>query len=135
MTYTCPVCAFTGLEEPPSHFTICPCCGTEFGYQDFIRGHDDLRAEWIASGPKWHSNVIPAPANWNGLEQLKRAGLLDYEVVAGDIPTHLAVVEIGSSSTIVSIPSWGIARVDTVQYAIGSVVNKLLNLHFVGASA
>ena len=134
MKYTCPVCAFDGLEEPPAYFTICPCCGTKFGYQDFLRGHEELRAAWIATGPQWHSSLIPAPPNWNGLAQLKNAGLIDYEPVAGDTQTQIGVVEIGTGSQVIRLPSWGTARIETVQYAIGVVVDRLVKLRFVGAS-
>jgi hypothetical protein len=71
MTYPCPVCGYRGLEEPPiqSH-EICPSCGTEFGYTDFARSIDDLRAEWLRSGPRWHASWMAPPANWDGKRQL-----------------------------------------------------------------
>lgn len=132
MTYTCPVCAYDGLEEPPAYFTICPSCGTEFGYQDFIRGHDELRAEWIAKGPQWHSSVITAPPKWDGMEQLRRGGLINYSNEGGDTQTELGIIEIGQSETIINIPA-GTARFNTVQYGIGPMVN-LFRLRFSGAS-
>lgn len=68
--FTCPVCAFGGLEYPAEDFTICPCCGTEFGYHDTIRSHAELRAEWIRRGAHWHSRVIRPPMLWNAWDQL-----------------------------------------------------------------
>lgn len=81
MTYTCPVCDYDKLEEPPydetgfGSFEICPRCGTEFGVaavnafigeglavvcegapQSFLdEFHKEARAEWIAGGSKWWS--------------------------------------------------------------------------------
>ena len=72
--HTCPVCGYAQLEFPPEDFTICPSCGTEFGYQDTMKSHEQLRAEWIASGPLWHSRVIRPPAFWNPFDQLIQAG-------------------------------------------------------------
>jgi hypothetical protein len=134
MKYTCPVCAFDGLEEPPAYFTICPCCGTEFGYHDFVRGHDELRATWIATGLRWHSTVISAPIRWNGFAQLKTAGFIDYEPVGADVPTQIGIVEIGQSSSIVSSPDWGSVRINSVQYVIGTVLDRLVNPRFAGAT-
>ena len=36
MTFICPVCGWNDLEQDPSMKTheICPCCGTQFGYDD-----------------------------------------------------------------------------------------------------
>jgi|GEM_PF-1428062 len=134
MKYTCPVCAYDGLEEPPAYFTICPSCGTEFGYQDTLRGHDELRADWIAQGPTWHSSVIAAPYKWNGMEQLRRGGLIDYSAVGGDTQTEITVVEIGKHSTIINTQI-GNARIDVVDYGVGQVVNLLARLRFTGINS
>ena len=73
----CPVCGYNGLHEPAydrfgcSSFEICPCCGTEFGYQDAGRSHESLRAEWIANGMPWWSDARKAPPDWNPLQQLR----------------------------------------------------------------
>lgn len=134
MKYTCPVCAFTGLDEPPEDFTICPSCGTEFDYHDLIRGHDELRSQWIATGPRWHSSVIAAPFHWDGMEQLRRGGLLEnvsYENVGLGTHTEIAVVEIGRHSTVINTPI-GNARIDTIEYGVGRVVNLLGRLRFTG---
>lgn len=84
MNYICPVCGFGGLSEPPENFVICPSCGTEFGYTDFMRTHDELRRRWIDGGLKWHSRVIPEPPNWERRKyaQLKNIGI-DIQVNIG----------------------------------------------------
>ena len=45
--FTCPVCGYAEMEQPPKDFAICPQCMTEFGYDDYSRSHEDLRAEWL----------------------------------------------------------------------------------------
>ncbi len=77
MTYTCPVCGYAKLKYPPQDYTICPSCGTEFGYKDFATTHEELRDRWIASGAHWHSQRIPPPADWNPFEQLVQAGYIE----------------------------------------------------------
>lgn len=41
--YTCPVCAYERMPYPPKNYNICPCCGVEFGYEDFVATHRELR--------------------------------------------------------------------------------------------
>ena len=80
MSYTCPVCGWPELSEPPydefgsASFEICPCCGVEFGYDDEVKGetHQQARARWIADGMKWWSTSRPAPEGWNASLQLAR---------------------------------------------------------------
>jgi hypothetical protein len=70
----CPVCGCE-LDRPawdgasPS-FQICPCCGIQFGYQDFgpepghrQQAHEAWRKRWIEGGMAWWS-VTPPPAGW-----------------------------------------------------------------------
>ncbi|HEY8544598.1 MAG TPA: hypothetical protein VIL36_06110, partial [Acidimicrobiales bacterium] len=77
-----PVCGYPGLDEPawvddaPS-YEICPCCGTEFGYQDVgheaearAARHRELRQEWIELGCPWWSNREPPPG-WDPKAQLR----------------------------------------------------------------
>jgi hypothetical protein len=72
----CPVCGYDGLLEPAydehgcASYEICPCCGTEFGYQDFSTPHATLRAKWIAEGMRWRSSVDPLPDQWDPVRQL-----------------------------------------------------------------
>jgi len=70
MMYTCPVCGNNQMDEPPENYTICDCCGTEFGYHDFTRSHAELREQWRQRGAKWKSVDYPAPPNWSAIEQL-----------------------------------------------------------------
>jgi len=83
MKYTCPVCGWPELDEPPrgkdgvASFEICPCCGFEFGFDDDDQGRSfaQARAQWIAGGMQWWSGSRPAPHGWNATQQLARAGL------------------------------------------------------------
>ncbi len=49
--WTCPVCGFAGLAEPPVDptgsptYSICPCCGTQFGADDLDKPHAELRKD------------------------------------------------------------------------------------------
>lgn len=55
--YTCPVCDYKELDEPPFHsHEICPQCGTQFGYDDNMLTHEQLRLAWIADGSKFWSD-------------------------------------------------------------------------------
>lgn len=81
MTYTCPVCGYNKLEEPPQDWSICPCCRTQFDFTGNPAWYAELRAGWIANGAKWGSNYTPAPPNWNPVEQLHNIG---YEATAQD---------------------------------------------------
>jgi hypothetical protein len=65
MMHICPVCGYDRLTDPPLNFSICPSCGTEFGYDDKFASHAELRAKWLLSGPKWWSPVDPCPDDWN----------------------------------------------------------------------
>jgi transcription elongation factor Elf1 len=81
--WTCPVCGFAALVEPPLDptgsptYSICPCCGTQFGADDLAKPHDELRKEWIDAGAEWWSQNEPAPPKWDANEQLKAAGFAD----------------------------------------------------------
>ena len=81
--HVCPVCGFPGLDEPAyneygsASFGICPSCGTEFGYDDSGASHKELRRRWVESGMPWFSKAAAPPSNWNPVEQLKVAHLLD----------------------------------------------------------
>lgn len=76
---SCPVCAFNGLFEPaydeeygyPSD-EICPCCGFQFGLDDYPnknKGIQKWRENWIRKGSLWYSKSRIQP-NWNLTEQL-----------------------------------------------------------------
>jgi hypothetical protein len=99
-TYSCPVCGLDGLQEPGdaefASFEICPCCGTEFGYDDDqgacgkdlapevpgdhaysnpeyrLAAHLALRGRWVTSGMKWWSTASEPPAGWDPVLQLSQ---------------------------------------------------------------
>ncbi len=86
MKYPCPVCGYY-MEDPPRDYNICPSCGTEFGYHDAGRTHEELRNIWIKSGAEWWSPVDRKPERWNAYIQLLRAGL-NVEVTASLSEDH-----------------------------------------------
>jgi hypothetical protein len=71
--YTCPVCYYTGMQDPPRDYNICECCGTEFGNDDEALSHEELRTRWIESGAKWYFRS--APVGWNPWTQLFTANV------------------------------------------------------------
>lgn len=86
--YKCPVCNFKGLGEPAydsrnvGSDAICPCCGFQFGLDDFgyenkDEIHDIWRKNWIKEGCVWMYSENKKPKNWNPYEQLK--GLTENE--------------------------------------------------------
>ncbi len=81
---TCPVCGYDRLEDPPTDFNICPCCGTEFGYHDANFTHAQLRQRWIAAGAPWWAADVPPPPDWDPIQQLTNMGygLTDQDRVA-----------------------------------------------------
>ncbi len=78
----CPVCGYTHLPDPAyddalvASFEICPCCGTQFGYDDAITPYSHLREKWIHAGSPWTSESIAPPEGWDASKQLANAGLV-----------------------------------------------------------
>lgn len=74
----CRVCGFD-LGKPPwgadgrrATFEICPCCGSESGYEDCDpRSAARSRAKWLSRGAKWF-RPNARPANWSLDDQLLR---------------------------------------------------------------
>lgn len=79
----CPICGYGGLERPAydehgyGSQETCPCCGIDFGYEDWVDNKKDLperwenlRKRWKDAGAKW---LIPKmkPKGWKSQEQLK----------------------------------------------------------------
>jgi Cysteine-rich CPCC len=77
MKYTCPVCGYPDLDEKPINHEICPSCGTQFGYDDYLRPHADLRQEWLDSGANWFLTGFE-PYRWNPYRQLQNAGYFEF---------------------------------------------------------
>jgi hypothetical protein len=85
--FTCPVCGYPDLDEPPydkygcSSFDICPSCGTEFGLDDkhaslsLSEMHAVLREQWASRGFPWSGSAATPPPDWAPLKQLSEAGL------------------------------------------------------------
>ncbi len=79
----CPVCGFPDLDELPydsqgcASFNICPSCGVEFGYDNSGASFEELRRRWIDGGMLWFSQANKPPRNWDPVQQLKSAALLD----------------------------------------------------------
>jgi hypothetical protein len=69
----CPVCGYP-LQRPASDCDICPSCGTQFGYSDSGRTHEQLRNIWMQEGMNWHSQVHQVPRGWNPELQMIEAG-------------------------------------------------------------
>lgn len=78
MKNVCPICNFCELYDPPydndgyGSDEICPCCGFQFGYDDFpnkIEGQNKWRTNWINSGCQWFSKTRTQPQNWSGINQ------------------------------------------------------------------
>jgi hypothetical protein len=67
------------LQEPPTNYNICECCGTEFGVDDELRSHEELRDDWINRGAPWFFRT--PPVGWNPWTQLLIAnvGNLPYD--------------------------------------------------------
>lgn len=69
--YICPVCGYERLSDPPKNFSICSCCGTEFGFDDFDKSYAKLRSIWIAKGYPWFDPIEHAPEDWDPTLQLE----------------------------------------------------------------
>jgi hypothetical protein len=72
--YTCPVCFYSEMQDPIEMGSICPCCGTEFGFDDDGVSLDELRDQWVAANAPWFSRAIQPPPDWNPWMQLAFSG-------------------------------------------------------------
>jgi len=92
-TYTCPVCGFGWMDDPPEDHAICACCGTHFGYDDVSTGYRALRNSWLRYGGFWFDKMDPAYAMspfWNAWDQLSRGGYAyDVPAPASSVKTDL----------------------------------------------
>lgn len=70
---TCPVCYYDQMEDIDEG-TICPCCGTEYGYDDSMLTHEQLRDAWSADGCLWWSKAVghQPPEGWHAGIQMRR---------------------------------------------------------------
>lgn len=75
----CPVCGYDSLEEAPydingnPSYTICPCCGFEFGFDDSSKGYTftKYREKWIDKGFPFFDEE-KKPSRWNKNRLLKQ---------------------------------------------------------------
>jgi hypothetical protein len=82
LTFTCPICGFNGLKEPPYNkendpsFEICPCCGFEFGFdgENSPERFGEYRKHWIAEGTPWFNSKLK-PINWDYKKQIEKIGV------------------------------------------------------------
>lgn len=72
----CRVCGFKlrfspwGKDNNTPTYEICPCCGAEFGYDDYTpKSIKAYRKKWIKSSAKWFDSKMK-PENWNFEDQL-----------------------------------------------------------------
>lgn len=110
MTHNCPVCGYDKLIELPADFSICPCCGTEFGLDDDLVSHEALRARWIALGAQWWSSANPPPLYWSPVQQLRRAG---FDLTDDDL---------------IAIADTGLVTMGEVSFSITSAVRMMLSV-------
>ena len=75
--YYCRVCGLYNEDKPWEQddnsptYEICPCCGVEFGYEDYtIESTIEYRKKWIENGAKWF-NAKKKPEVWNLEKQLQ----------------------------------------------------------------
>ncbi len=73
-SHECPICYFN-MPYPYDVDVICPCCGTQFGYDDMTKveadrraRREELRLRWIEKGqPFWFARL--RPPHWNPATQ------------------------------------------------------------------
>ena len=74
MSNYCPVCGYD-FGEPVEDSMICVCCGTQYGYNDSVRSHAELRRRWLDGGARWHSKRVLPPLGWSVASQLCNIGV------------------------------------------------------------
>lgn len=69
--HNCRVCGLYIDDKPWGEngmcptYEICPCCGVEFGNEDYtIESIKEYRTQWIKKGYQWF-NPKEKPENWN----------------------------------------------------------------------
>ena len=111
----CSVCGFDHMPYPPVPYRICPCCGTEFGVDDYVLSHEELRQAWIHTGMHWWDRITSPPAGWHPMRQLIAAGF------GSDLVTRSALISATEETTarIVFAPM-SIANLTRYHYAVGA---------------
>lgn len=75
----CAVCGYGWPNKAFYHHEICPCCGTQFGYDDAIKSHAELRKLWVRRGIHWWGEPTERPEGWDPEQQMRLAGLSHVE--------------------------------------------------------
>lgn len=86
-SYYCPICGLPlgdfapwGKDDKTPTYDICPCCGVEWGNEDYtLESRTEYRNKWLADGAKWFE-PSKKPVNWNVEEQLKNIKLWDLRI-------------------------------------------------------
>ncbi len=84
--HICPVCGYR-MDVPAANYNICASCGTEFGLHDQNATLDELRLEWIRTGPTWWSKTEPRPDNWSPFVQLANVSLTSKALTSSSFDT------------------------------------------------
>jgi hypothetical protein len=105
--FFCPVCYYDKMREAPADFNICECCGTEFGNDDEVYTHADLRADWIARGANWFYGQ--SPRTWNPWGQLAEA--------KASLPYNVSVQFTASLFDLAEVEHYAIAASDNLALA------------------
>ena len=82
-THVCPACGYDHLWEDPAAYgtgslEICPCCLFQPGFDNNaaasggVTSPAEYRADWIAEGSAWKSDLIPPPDSWDPIAQVSR---------------------------------------------------------------
>lgn len=89
--YICPICGYDKLNKPPYDeigeptFKTCPCCGFEYGYDDYINKEtfESYREKWLANNFDF-ADKNKMPDNWNVIKQLNNlSGFLFKKGIKG----------------------------------------------------
>lgn len=80
--FLCKVCGYDNSPFMPwgedgkiPSYSICPCCGVEFGYEDTtIKSIENYRKKWILNGAPWFKGE-DRPPNWSVENQLYNIGV------------------------------------------------------------
>jgi hypothetical protein len=121
MKHFCPVCGYDSLTRPPIDYLICPCCGTEFGYDDVAHSWDELRSLWVSKGAAWFSKHTQPPQEWDVLNQIARLTLQNMRNIAGTNDPIVAITKMEdliNEATVLSetdVPIRARATTDNVQ--------------------
>lgn len=73
----CRVCGWYMMDPPWGEdgltptYEICPCCGVEFGNEDYTKESTlEYRKKWLSNSAKWFKERMK-PDNWNLEKQMK----------------------------------------------------------------